>query len=249
MPFVGAGHEVHAVAHLGAEKDHLGLAALCTGELERLLDGLVVVSVGLDHLPAEGGPLVAQVADAADVLHGTVYLLAVPVGERHKVVQTVVCRPHACLPDLAFLALAVAKQAEHAGAVTAHLLSQGDSGGAGETLAEGTGALENARQRVGHARVSLQAGAELAERAKFLGLEVARTRQHGVIYRCQVAGGDDEGVLALGVTAPGLGIVLHLAEIQCGHYVGDAEGAARVPGLCGCNHTDDIPSHLRSDFS
>ena len=249
MPFVGAGHKVYAVAHFCVEQDHLGLAVCRMGELEGLDDGLVVVPVGLDYAPAEGGPLVAQVANAAHFLNGAVYLLAVPVCERYKIVQLVLGRPHTGLPDLAFLALSVSKEAEHAFGIAVHLFAEGDAGGAGKALAEGARGLEDAGERVRHARMALQAGAELTQGAEFCRRKVACAGKHGVINRCQMPGGNDECVLTFGVAPPACRVLLHFVEIEGGHNVGDAERPARMPGLCGGNHTDDVPADLRGDFA
>ena len=93
----------------------------------------------------------------------------------------------------------------------------------------------------------LQAGTELAEGAELLGIEVTGAGKNGIIDGGEMPGGDDECVLSLGVAAPGLGILLHFTEIQCRHHVGDAQRAARMPGLGGCYHANDIPAYLGCD--
>ena len=65
---MGAGHEVHTVTHFRLEQDHGGLAAALAGlgQLESLLDGFEVVTLGGNHVPAPGGPLFGQVSFSGD---------------------------------------------------------------------------------------------------------------------------------------------------------------------------------------
>ena len=117
VPLVRTGHEVDSVTHLRLEEDHrraLGgdvFLRLCKGTQ----DGVEVVAVGDDDVPAEGGPLRVQRFNGGDRGGRTVDLLAVPVGHGDQVAELVVHREHGGFPNLSFLRLAVA--AEDVGAL------------------------------------------------------------------------------------------------------------------------------------
>ena len=92
--------------------------------------------------------------------------------------------------------------------------------------------------------MSLEPAAETTQCTKLTYREIAGACQLGVKYRCKVSCGEDECILTFCGASPGLRIVLHLVEIECGHHVGDAHGSARVTGLGGSDHPDDVSAYL-----
>ena len=136
MPFVCSCHKIHSVAHFGTEKNHLRLSVSCVCKLEGLEYALEIVAVGLDYLPSEGCPFVAEVFDCGDCRGRAVDLLAVPVGEGNQIVHLVVGSPHSGLPYLALLALSVAAEHIDAGVVTIHLLTEGNACRGGKSLSQ-----------------------------------------------------------------------------------------------------------------
>ena len=64
-----------------------------------------------------------------------------------------------------------------------------------------------------------------------------------------MSGRKDEDILALCAAGPRLGILLHHLEVEGGHDVRAAHRSSRMPGTGGAHHPDDVPAHLRSDFS
>ena len=138
MPFVGAFHEIHSLAHDGVEENHhrLAVAREGPGLSEGVEDGLHIVAVGLDAFPSESLPFGLEVSKADDRIHRAVYLLMVPVGHGYEVVHLVVGGEHGGLPYLAFLALAVAAEDVDSVVLTVQSLAKGGAAGYGETLTE-----------------------------------------------------------------------------------------------------------------
>jgi hypothetical protein len=62
--------------------------------------------------------------------------------------------------------------------------------------------------------VSLKAGTELTECVKLLYGEITRTGEKRVVNRSEVTSGKDENILALSVTCPILGVMVHDLEIK-----------------------------------
>src|SRR5690242_2081317 len=90
-------------------------------------DVLHVVAVALDHVPAEGAPLVGERADPADVLDVAVDLLAVVVDDGAQLVELAVAGEHRRLPDLSLLLLTVAHHAVDAPRVAVDARRHGDA--------------------------------------------------------------------------------------------------------------------------
>ena len=154
---------------------------------------------------------------------------------------------HAGFPDLAFFGLAVAAEAIDEVVIAAELLAEGHAGRGGETLAEGTGGLEDAREVLADGRVALQAGAELTEGRELRHREVAGAGQFRIINRSEVSGGEDEHILSLAVAAPGGRVVLHHVGIQDREDVCAGHGTARMPGFRQADHPENIPADLRGE--
>ena len=246
MPFVGAGHEVHAVTHVRIEEDHHRFAAAAEGlgVGEGLQDGRHIMAVGDEGVPAKGFPLGLEVALAGHVVDIPVNLLVVPVGHGDQVVQPMMGGEQGRFPDLAFFTFPVAAEDVGEMRVAVQPFSEGDAGRGGETLAEGAGCLGDAREAAPDGRVTLEPGAEFAESGEFFDRDVAHAGEDGVIHRGQVAGGQDEDILILAVPGPGGRIMLHDAAIQGGQEIGARHRAARMPGLGHRDHPDDVPADL-----
>ena len=63
-----------------------------------------------------------------------------------------------------------------------------------------------------------------------------------------MAGGNDEHILPFTLAGPRLRVVMHLTEVQRGHYVRNAERAAWVARFRGAYHPYDIAPNLRGGF-
>ena len=234
------------MTHLCLEQNHVGFSAALAGlgQLKGFLDGVVVVTVGHNHVPAPGFPFGGQVAFAGYLVHGTVNLLAVPVCHGNEVVQFVEYGEHAGFPNLAFLGFAVSAEAVDKVIVLVQLFAQCQAAGGAQALAQGTGSLEDAGKSLAYGRVALQAGAHLAEAAQLTGREITGTGEDGIVHRGHVTGAQDEHVLSLAIACPGGGILVHLVEIQGGEDVRAAHGTARMSALCHAHHAQDIPAYL-----
>ena len=156
--------------------------------------------------------------------------------------------PHRGLPDLTFLAFAVAHQHVDSAGIAVQLLSERHAGSGGKTLSERAGGKEHAGEMVCHSRMSLESCAETAESGEFADREVAGARENAVVDRGEMSCRDDEHILSLAFTCPCLRVVTHFTEIQRGHHVRDAERAARVPGFRRADHPDDVATYLRGGF-
>ena len=218
---MGAGHEVHAVTHLGLEEDHRGLAAALAGlsQFEGLLDGIEVMAFGDDDVPVPGRPLGGEVTFTGYLGDGAVDLLAVPVGHGDEVVQLVEHGEHAGFPNLAFLGFAVTAQAIDEVVVLVQLLAEGETAGGGQALAQGTGGLEDAGEFPPHGGMALEAGTVGTESGEFAHRKITGTGEDGVIHRGHVTGGKDEHVLSFAVPGPCGWILFHDVEIQGGENV------------------------------
>jgi hypothetical protein len=136
--------------------------------VERLREVLDVVAVDLAHLQAEGPPFVGEWLERHDLLGRAVLLDAVPVDDRHQVVELVVGRGHRRLPDRAFLAFAVAHHHERAVGGAVVPAGQGHSVADRQAVPEGAGGeldAGDALERVpGKAAPHLLVGLELLDR-------------------------------------------------------------------------------------
>ena len=82
VPCAGALHKVHAFAHYGIHKNHYRLVELfaCSfGLCKGIENGLHIVTVCLNHVPAKGLPFGFEVSKFCNLLCGAVYLLVVTV--------------------------------------------------------------------------------------------------------------------------------------------------------------------------
>ena len=126
------------MSHIGLEENHCRQLAALLRLVECSQDGLEIVPVGNDDIPAEGLPLGLEVTLTGYGIHGSVNLLAVPVGDGDEVVQLVMGSEHRGLPNLAFLALSVTAENIYSGVITVQFLSKSRAGSCGKTLSEGT---------------------------------------------------------------------------------------------------------------
>ena len=203
-----------------------------------------VMAVELEHVPAEGSPLVGQRLQFHDVLHETVELDAVVVHDGADVIDLVEGAEHGGFPDLAFLDFAVAQHHIDAGRAAVHPQREAHAQREGEAVAERTGGgLEHGEEA--HVRVALVDGAELAQGVQLVFGAVARFGQRGVEHRRGMALGKDEAV-AVGPLGVGR-IVPHGIEIERSDDIGGGERAARMAGARGSRHLNDVPPHAPGD--
>ena len=217
-----------ALALDGVEDDHGRSAggAVALGLLHGGGDLLDVVAVlHVDHVPAEGGPLVAQRRDVVDLRNGVVDLQLVVVGKADEVGKALGGGEHGRLPDLAFLRLAVADERVDRRAVVLKLRAERNAHGAGEALAERAGGHVDAGGEV-HVAVAGQMRAALVE-GEQLGLgEVAAVGERGVHRGAGVALRADKAVASRHFR---LGRVdVHFFKVQHGEQLDDGEAAADV---------------------
>ena len=114
MPSGNVLHEADAFAFDGVGDDDGGLArsGFRFGIFQRFDDLFHVVAVDGDHIPSEAAIFIFERLDVHHVFHPAVDLQAVAVDDADQVIELEVARLHGGLPDLAFLLLAVAHDAE-----------------------------------------------------------------------------------------------------------------------------------------
>ena len=115
MPAGNVFHEADALAlhRVGQQQRRLARRGNVLRLLQAFDDLPDVVAIDLDDLPAEAAIALVQRLDVHHVLHPAVDLQPVAVDDAHQVVELVVRRLHHRFPDVAFLLLAVAHDAEH----------------------------------------------------------------------------------------------------------------------------------------
>ena len=96
--------------------------------------------------------------------------------------------------------------------------------------------------------MALQTASNLAESCKFAYREISAPGKGAVKQRRLVSAGKEEHVKALSAPVPVLWVMLHFAEIQGGYNICGAEASSRMPALCHCHHTEDIPSYLTGNI-
>src|ERR1043166_685768 len=123
------------------------------GLIERLADLIEVVTVDLDHRPAERLPLLDHRLEVEDLRHEVVELDAVCVEDHRQVTEAVpglteLRSFHARLPDLTLLDLAVTEDAVHAIGFRAEAKAEPHSDRDREALAERAGGRLDAGRRL-----------------------------------------------------------------------------------------------------
>ena len=217
-------HERHALA-LDGVSEHGHRARRLPRRFERVDQRVDVVAVALEHVPAEGAVLVGERLNLHHLAHAPVDLEPVHVDDRHQPGETEVSRLHHGFPDLAFLVLAVAEDAEDAirkmGEASRERLSDRDR----EPLPERSRGELDARQRQ-TVRVTLEGTAELAQRRDVLQVEVPGGTERHVERRRLVTGRPDHPIARR--PAGHLGIVSQHVEVESRGDVHDRQRPAGV---------------------
>src|SRR5512139_1690007 len=125
------------------------------GRVKGTRDGLHVMTVYVEHVPAEGLPFVEDRFDLHDIVAAAVDLELIDIDNGAEIVQEVVARRHGCLPDLAFLRLSVAEEAVYAGGALVEPQPEGYSVCDGQALAQGPRRDLDAAEELGR-RMSLE---------------------------------------------------------------------------------------------
>ena len=233
-------HEADALALHGIGNDHHRLSATHLGLFECPDHLLHVVPVDRDHFPAKAAILLLQRLDVHHVLHPAVDLQAVTVDNAHQVVEFVVPGFHGRFPDLSFLLLAVAHDAEGSIVLLVELSRQRDSDGDAQALPQRSGGHLDSGQ-LQPVRMSLVRRVQLAQIDHiFLGTETGK-RQPQIEARRLVAGGPDDAVAIRPVGI--LRIVVGHTQVECRRDVHDRERAPGVSRTGRAQHNQVVPAH------
>ncbi len=233
-------HEADAFAFHGVGDDHRRPAASDPGFFQRLNHLPHVMPIDGDDLPAEAGILLFQRLDVHDVFHPAVDLQTVAVDDADKVVEIEVAGFHGRFPDLAFLLLAVAHDAEDAVILLVELGGEREADRDAQPLAERTGGDFNARQ-LEPMRMALKWRVEFAEqRDVFLRAETGEGKAKIEAGRL-VPGGPHDAVAVFPVGI--LRIVIGHAQVKRGGDVHDRERSAGVAGTSGTQGDEVIAPH------
>ncbi len=108
----------------------------------------MVVSVQLDDVPAERAPLCAEILQLQRLFAGIEALHMVMVDDSDQIFEPVLVGKQRCLPDRAFVALAVAQYGKHPVMLAVLLRGQCHPGRGAETVAQGAGGKVHAGQMV-----------------------------------------------------------------------------------------------------
>ena len=148
MPSGNVFHKADAFAFDGVGDDDGGLArsGFRFGILQRFDDLLHVVAVDGDDIPSEAAIFIFKRLDIHHVFYPAVDLQPVAVDDADQVIELEVARFHRGFPDLAFLLLAVAHDAEDVVIFLVQLGDERDADGNAQALAERTGGDFNAGQ-------------------------------------------------------------------------------------------------------
>ena len=217
-----------ALALLGAGQDHGGLAGGGHGLGEGGVDGVDVVAVELDDVPAEGGELGLVGLHVPPVAGGPALAEAVHVDDGDEVVELLVGRGRGRLPHRALGHLRVTADDPRAvGQLVEALGRDGDADGDGQALAEGAGGHVDPGQAGGG--VALQPAADVAVGVHLVLGDRPHRLVDGVDQGGRVALGEDQvvGVGVLGVVE----VVVQVLGDQHGHEVGGRHRRRGVPGL------------------
>ena len=139
-----------ALALDGVQNDCGRLSLGSVSFLNSVVDLLYIVAVfQLDSIPTERIELCSQaLAVRHDVFNSTVELTLVAVYEANQVVQLVMSCELSSLPNLTFIALAVANEYEYMAVTAVQLVAQSSAGSGGHTLTQRTSRQINARSLV-----------------------------------------------------------------------------------------------------
>ena len=154
------------------------------------------------------------------------------------------CSGHISLPDLSFLAFAVADEGEDLRILAEVLGTQRHADGDGHALTERARGGVHAGDlfRVG---VALQDGVELAEVRILVAGDKALSGEHRVVAGGGVTLGEHEAV-AVGIVRV-LGVNAHVVEENAGHQFHRGQRTAGVAAAGVGGHRDDVAPHLPAD--
>ena len=152
-----------------------------------------------------------------------------------------VASEHGGLPHLALLAFTVAQQGVDAVILVIQLAGKGHAHRGGDALTQRAGAHVHAGGAL-HVRMALEHGADVAELLQLADIEIAAVGQHRIQAGGAVALGEHKAV-PVGVLG-GLGVDVHLFEVEIGKDVRRGEGASRMAGLGVIHAFDDAEAYL-----
>ena len=116
------------------------------GLLERVDDLVHVVTVDAEHVPTEASVFCGQGLDVHHIFNPSIDLQAVAINDRDQVIELVMSRFHCGFPDLTFLLLAIAHDAEDLVTLLVEAGGQRHSYGDAQTLAQRSGRSFHTRQ-------------------------------------------------------------------------------------------------------
>ena len=102
-------HETHTLAFDGLGNQHGWFAFGCSSFPEGCVDGVEIVAVEIDNVPAEATPFVGEGLEFEDVLDEAIELNLVIVDDCSAVVDFVKSSEHRRFPDLSFLDFAISE--------------------------------------------------------------------------------------------------------------------------------------------
>ena len=209
-------HEGDVFALHGLRNDCTGFPLYSAGVCKSCLDGVKIVAIDHLHVETKRAELLVDGAGAANLFHRAVDLQAVVVHNQAEIVKLLMGGKHGSLPDLALLDLTVAEDRIHTIRLVIQLGCQRHAAGGRNTLAQGARAHIHAG-RVIHIRMTLQHGADMAQRLHLIGREIAALRQRCIQTGAAMAFGEDKTIAVRIMWI--LRIHLHLFEIEIGKQV------------------------------
>ena len=193
MPARNVFHEADPFTFHGVGQQHDGRALMALRAFESFDHLLHVVPVDAAYIPTEAPVLFFQGLDFHHFLDRTINLQAIAVDDADQVVEMMVRCLHGRFPDLAFLLLAVAHDAEDLVILPVQLARQSQTDGNAQTLPQRSGRDFHARQ-LQPMRMTLIRRAQLPQKHNILNRAEAGKCQAQVEARRLVPGRPDDAV-------------------------------------------------------
>ena len=176
----------------GPSEDHRGTPLGPASRLERIQQGVEIVTVHDDGVPAKRGPAALELLEGMPPLRRPALSQRVDVCDAAHVVELVMLRHLRGLPDRSFSRLAIAQQ--HVGPVVGFEAPriQRDAHRRADALSERPGRHVDERQS--RRGMALEIGIETPELHQFVGIDRPGLRPRGIQQRCRVPLRQDETV-------------------------------------------------------
>src|ERR1017187_720067 len=235
-------HEADALALHGIGNNHSGLAGdrIVLRLLQSVQDLGEVVAVNFDHFPAKATIALVQRLDVHHVLDPAVNLQTVAVNDGHQIVEFEVRCLHDRFPDIAFLLLAVAHDAEHRMLAAVEFASQSHADRNAETLSQRSAGDFDARQ-LQAVRMSLEWRIKLAQSNNVFDGKVSGEGEAKIQSGGFMPGRPDDAIAFVPIRI--VGIVVGDLQVQGRNDVHDGERASGMAGAGGAKRNQVIAAH------